>query len=182
MKLFQRQTKLETLEKELADLNLQIQELQQELKELRGETTPINPVLLRFLKRVGFDYVAEKEALDRKVRQIEWHLKEFEREKAKLESQISEEAFREECKRRGIKFIGEDVEGYEFSTVKIRCSHCGHKFKVDLRNHGSFNNVWTCSTDVALQQIYAMKYNKVWPLNCEKCRRELDVWVTREKI
>jgi DNA-binding transcriptional MerR regulator len=183
MRLFHKQTKLETLQKELGDLELQIKELKQELAELRGETTPIDPVVYRFLKlRLGFDYTAEKETLERQVRQIEWHLKELEREKVKLESQISEEAFREEFKRRGIKFIGKDVKGYEFSTVKIRCSHCGHKFSQDLRNHGSFNNVWACSTDVALQQVYALKYNRVWPLQCEKCHAELDCWVWREKL
>jgi DNA repair exonuclease SbcCD ATPase subunit len=182
MRFWKRETKLETLEKELADLNLQIQELQQELKELRGETTPLNPVLLRFLKRVGFDYMAEKETLDRQVRQIEWHLKELEREKVKLESQISEEAFREEFKRRGIRFVGRDVEGFDFTIVKLKCPGCGHKFHRYLADHGSFNNVWNCTTQIALQQVYAMKFNRIWPLQCPRCGRELDVWVTREKL
>jgi hypothetical protein len=181
MRLFKRETKLERLQKELEMVDQEINELKAELAELNSG--PIDPTLNRFLKlRFGFDYAFEKEALERQIRQTEGFLKEAEKEKAELEPRIREESFKEECKRRGIKFIGEDVEGYEFSTVKIHCSHCGHKFQMDLRNHGSFNNVWACSTDVALQQIYAMKYNKVWPLCCEKCHAELDVWVLREKL
>jgi predicted nucleic acid-binding Zn-ribbon protein len=77
MKFFQKD-KLETLQKELADLNQQIEELQHELKELRGETTPINAVLLRFLKlNFNFNFTREKEALERLVRQIKWQLKEL---------------------------------------------------------------------------------------------------------
>jgi cell division septum initiation protein DivIVA len=183
MQFLKRQTKLETLQKELGDLELQIKELKQELAELRGETTPIDPVVYRFLKlRLGFNYAAEKEALERQVRQIKWQLKELEHEKAKLEPQISEEAFKQEFLRRGIRFTGQDVEGFEGSIVKIRCSHCGHKFQMDLRNYGGFNNVWACSTETALQQIHAMKFNRIWPLQCEKCRAELDVWITRERL
>jgi DNA-binding transcriptional MerR regulator len=178
-----RQTKLETLQKELGDLELQIKELKQELAELRGETTPISPVVYRFLKlQFGFDYAAEKEALERQVRQIKWQLKELEHEKAKLEPQISEEAFREEFKRRDIRFVGADVEGFDYTVVTFKCSKCGHRFSQDLRNYGSFNNVWACSTDVALQQICMLKYNRVWPLQCEKCHAELDCWVWRQKI
>jgi hypothetical protein len=181
MRFWNRQNKLADLQRQMDSLNQQIVELQAEISELTSGS--IDPVLNRFLKlQFGFDYATEKEALDRQVKGLKWQLKELENEKAKLESQISEEAFREECKRRGIKFIGEDVEGYEFSTVKIRCSNCGHKFSVDLRAHGSWNNIWAASTSVALQQLYAMKYNRFWPLQCPRCKRELDVWVTREKI
>jgi DNA repair exonuclease SbcCD ATPase subunit len=181
MKLFKTETRLQQLQKELENINGQISELKAELAKLNGG--PIDPVLNRFLKKqFGFDYAAEKEALERQVRQIKWQLKELEHEKARLEPELREEAFREEFKPRGIKFIGKDVEGYEFSTVKIRCSHCGHKFSQDLRNHGSFNNVWNCTTETALQQIHAMKYNRVWPLQCEKCHAELDCWVWREKL
>jgi DNA repair exonuclease SbcCD ATPase subunit len=182
MRFWKRQTKLETLQKEHVDLNLQIQELKQELAELKGETTPLNPVLLRFLKRVGFDYMAEKETLDRQVRQIEWHLKELEREKVKLESELREEAFREEFKRRGIKFVGADVEGFDYTVVKLKCPNCGHRFNRYLADHGSFSNVWNCVTKTALEQIHAMKYNRVWPLCCPRCRHELDCWVVRERI
>jgi hypothetical protein len=181
MRFWNRQNKLADSQRKMDNLNQQIVELQAELSELTSGS--IDPALNRFLKlQFGFDYATEKEALDRQVKGLKWQLKELENEKARLEPRIREESFKEECKRRGIKFIGEDVEGYEFSTVKIRCSHCGHKFKVDLRSHGSWNNVWACSTDVALQQIYAMKLNRVWPLCCEKCRRELDIWITRDKI
>jgi hypothetical protein len=183
MRLFHRHTKLETLQKELGDLELQTKELKQELAELRGETTPISPVVYRFLKlQFGFDYAAEKEALERQVRQIKWELKELEHEKARLEAELREEAFREEFKRRGIKFSGADVEGFDYTVVKFKCSKCGHRFSQDLRNCGGFNNVWACSTGIALQEVYALKYNRVWPLNCEKCRAELDCWVWREKL
>jgi chaperonin cofactor prefoldin len=170
-----------TLQRQAESINGQISELKAELAELNGG--PVDPVLNRFLKkRLGFDYAAEKEALERQVRQIKWQLKELEHEKAKLEPQISEEAFKQEFLRRGIRFIGQDVEGFDYTLVKFKCSKCGHRFSQDLRNHGSFNNVWACSTDVALQQVYAMKYNRVWPLNCEKCHAELDVWITRERL
>jgi transposase-like protein len=106
----------------------------------------------------------------------------LENEKAKLEPRIREEVFREEFKRRGIRFTGQDVEGFDYTIVKFKCSSCGHTFKVDLRNYGSFNNVWACSTETALGQIQTMKYNRIWPLQCPRCKRELDVWVTREKI
>jgi DNA-binding transcriptional MerR regulator len=183
MRLFQRQTKLETLQKELGDLELQIKELKQELAELRGETMPIDPVVYRFLKlRLGFDYAAEKEALERQVRQIKWQLKELEHEKAKLEPQISEEAFKQEFLRRGIRFTGQDVEGFEYTVVKFKCSKCGHKFSQDLRNHGSFNNVWACSTDIALTQIYMLGLHRVYPLQCEKCKHELNVYVNRGRL
>ena len=163
------------------NLNQQIVELQAELSELTSGS--IDPALNRFLKlQFGFDYATEKEALDRQVKGLKWQLKELENEKAKLEPELREEVFQEELKRKGIRFVGQDVAGFEGSIVKIRCSHCGHKFQVDLRNHGSFSNVWGCSTETALQQIYAMKYNRVWPLNCERCRRELDIWITRDKI
>jgi prefoldin subunit 5 len=183
MQFWKRQTKLEQLQKELGDLELQIKELKQELAELRGQTTPIDPVVYRFLKlHLGFNYAVEKEALERQVRQIKWQLKELEHEKAKLEPELREEAFREEFKRRDIRFVGQDVEGFDYTVVKFKCSSCGHKFQVDLRNHGSFNNVWNCTTEIALQQIHAMKYNRVWPLQCEKCHAELDVWITRERL
>jgi hypothetical protein len=181
MRLFKRETKLERLQKELQMVDQEINELQTELKQLKEG--PLDPVLNRFLKlHFCFDYETEKATLERRIMQTEWFLRQAEKEKAQLEPRIREESFKEECKRRGIKFIGKDVDGYEFSTVKIHCSHCGHKFSVDLRGHGSWNNIWCCSTDVALQQIYAMKYNKVWPLQCEKCHAELDVWVLREKL
>jgi DNA repair exonuclease SbcCD ATPase subunit len=181
MRLFQRQTKLETLKRQMDSLNQEISELKAELVELNGG--PIDPVLNRFLKlRLGFDYAAEKEALERQVRQIKWQLKELEHEKAKLEPQISEEAFREEFKRRDIRFVGRDVEGFDYTLVKFKCSKCGHKFSQDLRNHGSFNNVWACSTDIALTQIYMLGLHRVYPLQCEKCKHELNVYVNRGRL
>jgi cell division protein FtsB len=183
MQFWKRQTKLEQLQKELGDLELQIKELKQELAELRGETTPIDPVVYRFLKlRLGFNYAAEKEVLERQVRQIKWQLKELEHEKAKLEPQISEEAFREEFKRRDIRFVGRDVEGFDYTVVKFKCSKCGHRFSQDLRNHGSFNNVWSCTTTEALTQIYMLGLHRVYPLQCEKCKHELNVYVNRGRL
>jgi hypothetical protein len=181
MRLWKRETKLQQLQKELEMVDQEINELQAELKQLKEG--PLDPVLNRFLKlHFCFDYETEKQTLERRIRQTEWFLRQAEKEKAQLEPQIREEAFKGEFKRRGIKFVGADVEGFDFTIVKFKCSKCGHRFSQDLRNHGSFNNVWLCSTETALNQIQTMKYNKVWPLQCEKCHAELDVWVQREKI
>jgi hypothetical protein len=182
MRFFKRESRLESLERQLHTIDGQIGKAKADLTALRGNGL-IDPVLQKFLQeRFAFDYDFEKQKLESIIRAKEAELAQLEKEKAQLEPRVREENFKEECKLRGIKFIGEDVEGYEFSTVKIHCSHCGHKFQMDLRAHGSFNNVWACSTESALQQIYGMKLNRVWPLNCEKCHAELDVWVQRQKI
>jgi hypothetical protein len=181
MRLFKSETKLERLQKELEMVDQEINELKAELSELTSG--PIDPVLNRFLKlRFGFDYTVEKEALDKKTKQLKWQLKELENEKAKLESQISEEAFRYEFKRRGMMFVGRDVEGFDYTVVKFKCSKCGHRFSQDLRNHGSFNNVWSCTTTEGLTQIYQLGLHRVWPLNCEKCHAELNVYVNRGRL
>jgi hypothetical protein len=109
-------------------------------------------------------------------------LAELEKDRQKLETELHEAAFQEELKRRQIIFVGKDVLSSEGSVVKIRCSKCKHEFKVDLRNHGSFNNVWACSTTEALTQIYMLGLHKVWPLNCEKCGCELNVYVNRGRL
>ena len=181
MKLFNKQTRLETLQKQLEDLDMQIEELKQELKELRGETTPLNPILLRFLKlNFNFNYAAEKEALDRLIRQKETFLRELETEKARLEPELHEALFQEELQQKGVKFVGEDVESFEGTTVKIKCAQCKHSFSLDLKGHGCLNNVLLAQTPEEFKFVRNRGLNQVWPLSCPRCGRHLELIVTRE--
>jgi DNA repair exonuclease SbcCD ATPase subunit len=183
MRLFHR-TKLETLQRQMDSLNQEISELKKELETLKGGNPQgLDPVLHMFLRdRLQFDYEHAKRKWEWAVNETSSLLAQLEKDRQKLEAELREEAFREEFKRRGIKFVGADVEGFDYTLVKFKCSKCGHKFSQDLRNHGSFNNIWLCSTQTALNQIQTMQYNKVWPLQCEKCHAELDVWIWREKL
>jgi hypothetical protein len=180
---WKKESNLETLERQLKAIDKQIADVKADLEALRGGSIDVDPVLQKFLEeRFGFDYGFEKEKLARVIKQKGAQLMELEGEKKKLEPQIREEAFKKEIERRKVIFVGKDVEGSEGSVAKIRCSDCGHKFSIDLRNHGSFNNVWGCSTNEALTQIYMLGLHRVWPLNCEKCRRELNVYVNRGQL
>jgi hypothetical protein len=182
MRFFKRESTLEILQRQLSIIDKQASELKASLEALRGNGL-IDPVLRKFLEEhCGFDYGLEREKLEMVVRQKEAQLAELEGEKKKLEPQLQEEAFQQRLRDMQIYFDGADVEGSIGSIVKVKCSHCGHRFDKDLRSHGSFQNVWLCSTDVAKQQIEAMKFNRVWPFQCEKCKAELDVWVRRDKL
>ena len=182
MRFFKRETKLQSLERQLHAIDGQIGEAKASLTALRGNGL-IDPVLQKFLQeRFGFSYDLEKEKLEMVVRQKETQLAELEREKAKIQPAIQEASFQQKLRDMGIRFEGADVKGFCGSAVEIKCSHCGHQFETDLRNHGSFNNVISCSNQTALNQIYAMKANRVWPFSCEKCHIELDIWIFRGKI
>jgi organic radical activating enzyme len=184
MRLFQRQTKLETLKRQMDSLNQEISELKKELETLKGGNPQgLDPVLHMFLRdRLQFDYEHAKRKWEWAVNETSSLLAQLEKDRQKLEAELREEAFREEFKRRDIRFVGQDVEGFDYTLVKFKCSKCGHKFSQDLRNHGSFNNVWACSTDIALTQIYMLGLHRVWPLNCEKCKNQLDVYVNRGRL
>jgi uncharacterized protein (DUF342 family) len=182
MRFFKRRTELEGLQRQIQAVESQIGKLKQDIAALKSNG-PIDPILKKFLEeRFGFSYEVEKSKLEMVVRQKETQLTELEREKAKIQPAIQEASFQQKLRDMQIHFEGLDVEGYVGSVVKIHCSHCGHRFQTDLRNHGSFNNVTLCSNETALNQIYAMKANRVWPFSCEKCHIELDIWILRDKI
>jgi len=166
------------------NLNQEISELKKELEILKGGNPQgLDPVLHMFLRdRLEFDYEQEKRKWEWAVNETSSLLAKLEKDRQKIEVEIKEEAFKQEFKRRGIKFVGADVEGFDFTIVKLKCPNCGHKFHRYLADHGSFNNVWNCTTETALQQVYAMKLHRIWPLQCPRCGRELDCWVTREKL
>jgi len=172
----------------LEDLNKQIKEKTKSANALKEqiehfEQTPIDPVLNHWLERqFSFNYTLEKSYLDNKMVLLKEAIAKLNVELKKLSVEAEEEAFQQKLRDTQIHFEGLDVEGSVGSVAKIKCSHCGYRFQTDLRSHGSFGNVYKCSTDIALSQMYAMKYNVVWPFQCEKCHGELDVWVKRAKI
>ena len=184
MRFWKRETKLETLQRQMDNLNQEISELKKELEILKGGNPQgLDPVLHMFLRdRLQFDYEQEKRKWKWFVNETSSLLAQLEKDRQKLEAELREEVFREEFKRRDIRFVGRDVEGFDFTVVKFKCSKCGHRFSQDLRNHGSFNNVWSCTTTEALTQIYQLGLHRLWPLNCEKCHAELNVYVNRGRL
>jgi len=182
MRFLKRETELQTLQRRWNAIEVQIGEAKASLTALKGNGL-IDPVLQKFLQeRLAFDYEFEKEKLARAISAKEAELTQLEKEKKKLEPELQELAFQQKLRDMQIRFEGVDVDGYVGSIVKIHCSHCGHRFQTDLRSHGSFNNVISCSNQTALNQIYAMKANRAWPFQCQKCHVEVDVWIFRGKI
>jgi phenylalanyl-tRNA synthetase alpha subunit len=180
MRFFKRGSKLETLTEKLKLLNDEINTLQAQIKDLTSDGDPVIRLILK--ERLGIDYKEERSRYEAIIDKKKQKITVLEKEKQRLQPQIQEAAFQEELNRKGIHFEGEDVAGYVGSVVKIRCSHCGHRFSQDLRSNGAFNNVWLCSTETALNQIHSMKFNKIWPFSCQKCKSELDIWVLRDKL
>jgi chaperonin cofactor prefoldin len=182
MKFFQKQSKLETLQKELADLNLQIEELQHELKELRGETTPINAVLLRFLKlNFNFNFTREKEALERLVRQKETFLKELEKEKSRIEAELQTLWEKERLRAMKIRFEGQGVLDSDGSICRIKCVNCGHVYTHDFKPYGAFDNILACQSQNELQFLYNRGIN-VFEVKCPKCNASVVVKVFRSRV
>jgi len=182
MPFLKRENKLETPQRQVAIIDRQIGELQGQIENLT-DSSKMDPVLKLWLEtRYGFDYTQEKAIYEKILREKQALICELEKERDKLQPQINEAQFQQELQQKEIRFEGVDVDGYVGSIVKIHCSHCGHCFETDLRNHGSFNNVILCSNQTALNQVYAMKANRAWPLQCQKCHVEVDVWIFRGKI
>jgi DNA-binding transcriptional MerR regulator len=182
MKLFHRHTKLETLQKELGDLELQIKELKQDLAELRGETTPINSVVYRFLKlHLGFNYAVEKEALDRLVRQKETFLKELEKEKSRIEAELQTLWEKERLRAMKIRFEGQGVLDSDGSICRIQCQNCKNVYTHDFKLYGAFDNILACQSQNELQFLYNRGIN-VFEVKCPKCNASVVVKVFRSRV
>jgi hypothetical protein len=182
MRFFKRETKLQSLERQLHAIDGQIGEAKASLTALRGNGL-IDPVLSKFLgERFGFSYDLEKEKLEMVVRQKETQLAELEREKAKIQPAIQETSFQQKLKDMQISFSGKDVKNFKGSVVIVKCHACGCIFDLDVRNRGSFANLLQAESENELKLLYNRKNNNVWPENCPNCGSPLDIWFWRGKV
>jgi len=182
LRFFKRETKLQTLERQSAAVNAQIQKLKAELQAL-SDAQHIDPVLKLWLqKRYGFNYAEERAIYEKIVNEKQALICELEKEKKKLEPQLEEEAFQQKLKDKQITFSGSDVKNFKGSVVTVKCHACGCIFDLDVRNRGSFANLLQAENENELKLLYNRKNNNVWPENCPNCGSPLDIWFWRGKI
>jgi succinate dehydrogenase flavin-adding protein (antitoxin of CptAB toxin-antitoxin module) len=182
MRFFKRESRLESLERQLHIIDGQIGKAKASLTARKGPG-PIDNVLRNFLQeRFAFDYDFEKQKLERIIRAKEAELAQLEKEKTALIPQLQEEVFNEKLKTMQISFSGKDVQTFKGSVVTVKCHSCGCIFDLDVRNRGSFANLLQAESENELKLLYNRKNNNVWPENCPNCGSPLDIWFWRGKI
>ena len=181
MRFLKRENQLETLQRQLAIIDRQIGELQGQIENLT-DSSKMDPILKLWLEtRYGFDYTQEKAIYEKLLREKQALVCELEKERDKLQPQINEAQFQQELQQKEIRFTGPEVQHFKGSTVTFQCSSCRHKFQVDFRGFGAFQNMLIAANEQELQFLYARKINS-FELKCPKCNATFTVTVWRGKI
>jgi glutaredoxin len=156
MRLFNRESRLESLERQSAAVNAQIQKLKAELEAL-CDAQHIDPVLKLWLqKRYGFDYAEERAIYEKILREKQALICELQKEKEKLQGELNDEIWIQRLKQKDIRFYGENVVGFEGSVVKLRCPWCKTQRMFDARNSVALQTILSATSAEELQAAYSL--------------------------
>jgi hypothetical protein len=184
MRFWKRETKLETLEKELKkqidSIDEQISGLKAELTELKG--APLDPVLHMFLRdRLQFDYEHAKRKWEWNVHETTSQLARLEKQRQKLEVELRKVWEKQRMKAMQLRFEGQGVLDSDGSTCRIKCANCGNVYTHDFKPYGAFDNILACTSQNELQFLYNRGVN-IFEIRCPKCNASVVVKVFRGHI
>jgi hypothetical protein len=184
MRFWKRETKLETLEKELKkqidSIDEQISTLKAELTELKGG--PLDPVLHMFLRdRLQFSYEHAKRKWEWNVHETSSQLDQLEKQRQKLEVELRKVWEEQRLKAMQLHFEAPGLLEAEGSTCRIQCQNCKNVFQHDFRPYGAFENILACTSQNELQFLYNRGVN-VFEVKCPRCNASVVVKVFRGHI
>jgi predicted RNase H-like nuclease (RuvC/YqgF family) len=181
MRFFRRESTLETLQRQLAAIDKQIQELKDDLQALKGNE-PIDPVLKLWLQtRYGFDYNEQKTLYTKLLNEKKARLNDLTKEKAKVEAQLQKLLEKERIRAMQIRFEGLGILSSEGSIAKIKCQNCSNVFEHDFQTYGGFINLLQCANQAELNFCYSRGVN-IFEIRCPKCGNSMIIKAFRGKI